>query len=191
MVSVARFVGCCQLCGHEQKLPGDVLAAHGYTVRWGFFSGTCMGSGHLPFELSKDLIENAIAGALLQAEGLEKEAADLQKPATDPKATCRVHRTQQQSKHGEKPGYAWIKGQIESRPPRHGMQYVVIDDNGQEFYVHKGDYTATTALDAATYNNGLYSHSLMIRATQLREYAAWQSERVKNWMPQPLRPIKK
>jgi len=188
MATAATHKGCCQVCGHEQKLPGELLSKHGYTVRWGFFSGTCPGSRHLPFEVSTDLIDGAIASALSQADDLEKQAADLQRPAIEPMATCRVYRTSQHCQYGEKPGYVWVKGKIEPRSPWHGMRFVVITDNGREFYVHAAGYNDTER-DVATHNNRQYAESLLKRAAQMRDYAAWQEDRIKDWKPQPLRPI--
>ena len=52
----ATHEGSCQICGRQQKLPGNVLSKHGYTTRWGFFSGVCPGASYEPFEVSCDLI---------------------------------------------------------------------------------------------------------------------------------------
>src|SRR4051794_30940036 len=62
----ATHTGHCQVCGSFQKLPAGVLSKHGYTTRWGFFSGICNGAGHLPFEQSCDLICAAIKSAEAQ-----------------------------------------------------------------------------------------------------------------------------
>jgi hypothetical protein len=63
--------GHCQLCGALHKLPGDVLADHGYTVRWGFFQGVCAGAGSLPYEAS--------CGALVSAaSSVQADIANLQ-----------------------------------------------------------------------------------------------------------------
>ncbi len=64
----ATHSGTCQVCGRTQKLPSGNLSLHGYTTRWGFFNGTCHGAKAQPFELSKDLIEEAILRALTYAE---------------------------------------------------------------------------------------------------------------------------
>lgn len=187
-MAAATHKGCCQICGRGQKLPGGRLSRHGYTVQWGFFAGICPGSGHLPFEQSKDLIEDANASALKEASRLDASAVDLQKPAGEPQATCHVYRQQAQCRQGEKAGYMWIKGRIERRPPRQGQFFVVITDQGQEFYIHSLSYR-DTELDAATYQNSQFAKTLQTRAAQMREYAAWQEDRIKNWEPQPLRPI--
>lgn len=55
----------CQLCDREQaaNVKSANLAKHGYTKRWGFFSGTCPGSGHQPYEYSADLIPARLVAA--------------------------------------------------------------------------------------------------------------------------------
>jgi hypothetical protein len=61
MKDKATHYGTCQLCGSFQKLPGGVLASHGYNISWGSFVGTCHGSGRAPFEQSKAYVEAEIA----------------------------------------------------------------------------------------------------------------------------------
>ena len=60
MKNKSTHYGTCQLCGSSQKLPSGVLAQHGYQIHWHQFSGICQGSGHLPFEQSKDVAEKQI-----------------------------------------------------------------------------------------------------------------------------------
>jgi hypothetical protein len=44
--------GTCQACGHVQAVDNvsGLVAKHGYTVTWGYFNGTCQGSGKRPAE---------------------------------------------------------------------------------------------------------------------------------------------
>jgi hypothetical protein len=63
MKTKATHYGTCQLCGSLQKLPNGVLASHGYQVDWNQFHGICSGSGHPPFEQSKDLATETVRGA--------------------------------------------------------------------------------------------------------------------------------
>ena len=191
MSAAATHVGHCQVCGNEQKLPGGKLAKHGYSVQWGFFSGVCQGSGHDPFEVSKDRIDAAIQRALVESGELEDRAIALDRPATEPVATCRVYRSQRECQNRfERPGYVWITGRIEPRPPRHGMRFVVVDDSGREFYVHT-ERASDSPLEAATWNNQMFAREVIARSRKLREYAAWQRERIEAWEPQPLRPLRK
>lgn len=67
----ATKIGTCQLCGSAQKLPNGRLAKHGYTIAYGWgFNGVCDGSGHLPFEVSKDYAEATLISAKTRLENL-------------------------------------------------------------------------------------------------------------------------
>jgi hypothetical protein len=69
MKNKATHIGTCQLCGCTQMLPNGRLAKHGYTVEYGWgFSGTCIGSGELPFEVSKDFIVKVVADTQKQID---------------------------------------------------------------------------------------------------------------------------
>lgn len=57
-----KHLGTCQICGAKQVVTmHNEIAKHGYTVQngWGFV-GTCRGSGHTPYELSKDYIPTVV-----------------------------------------------------------------------------------------------------------------------------------
>lgn len=187
-MSKAKYQGTCQICGSLQKLPNGVLSLHGYDVRWGFFNGTCPGARHLPFEQSKDLIEDAIARAQAQAIAAGLHAVDLDKPATEPRATCQIYREKHQCRTYEKAGYALVTGRIEKREPRHGLRYVVIADDEREYYVH-GDTHTGDKLTVASYNNRQFAKKRRIDAQLHRDYAEWQARRIANWMPSELTPV--
>jgi len=68
----ATHYGECQLCGRKQRLPNSVLAKHGYAVQWNTFQGVCPGSGHAPYELSRDLLE--VQAVLQEARLIEQRA---------------------------------------------------------------------------------------------------------------------
>lgn len=55
----ATHYGTCQVCGSVQKADRHTnrLAAHGYTLAYGWQSGSCSGSHQLPYEVSKDYLE--------------------------------------------------------------------------------------------------------------------------------------
>jgi len=48
----ATHNGTCQICGNEQAVnaKSGKISKHGYTVEWGYFEGTCPGSGELPLQ---------------------------------------------------------------------------------------------------------------------------------------------
>jgi hypothetical protein len=60
-MSKATNNGTCQVCGRVQAAIGDAtMAKHGYTVQWGFFSGTCAGSDRAPIEHSHNYTDRTI-----------------------------------------------------------------------------------------------------------------------------------
>lgn len=188
MGAQATHVGECQLCGRTQKLPDDRLAKHGYSIRWGCFIGVCTGSGHLPFEQSKDLLEDAIANALKDADDLDIQSEPLNQPATSAITNCLVYRDHNQCFGREKPGYIWVFGEIVIREPKHGNKFRVLatkDERVMEYSLNTGMY-AENVLEAATENNRQWARVLTVRAKQLRSYAAWQRRRADNWEPKPI-----
>lgn len=74
----ATHQGSCQVCGRLQKLPDGVLAKHGYNVTFGFFNGTCWGSGHKPFEKAFDLVQKSVNLATEQRDRLLQAVAELE-----------------------------------------------------------------------------------------------------------------
>ena len=75
----ATQIGTCQICGSVQKLPNGRLAKHGYTVEYGWgFNGVCNGSGRLPFEISKEYAESALASSKTSLENLVTPSEELE-----------------------------------------------------------------------------------------------------------------
>lgn len=55
--------GTCQVCGNVQAVgskQGRPLSLHGYTVDWGYFSGTCSGSKRQPLELDRSVLDASV-----------------------------------------------------------------------------------------------------------------------------------
>ncbi len=57
----ATHNGTCQCCGRVQAIQNGGLAKHGYTVDYGFFNGTCSGSGQLPLEQDDSILIDTVA----------------------------------------------------------------------------------------------------------------------------------
>src|SRR6185369_7276388 len=89
----ATHSGSCQICGRVQKLPGDVLSKHGYTTRWGFFSGTCPGSGYRPFEVAFDRIQLSIDNVKAQIAGIEREIVAMNAAPVENVAPFQAYRS--------------------------------------------------------------------------------------------------
>ena len=58
----ATHRGCCQICGksHKVNVKTGLLAEHGYTIDFGYFSGSCAGSHQLPINVSVDFLKSEL-----------------------------------------------------------------------------------------------------------------------------------
>lgn len=77
----ATHNGTCQLCGRVHAYnESRGLAKHGYTVEWGYFSGTCHGSGRQPLEIDRSVLDSTLqAWAERAAAWRAVKANDVQK----------------------------------------------------------------------------------------------------------------
>lgn len=189
----ATHFGHCQACGSRQKMPGGVLALHGYTTRWGFFSGICPGSKHNPFETHTDLIEKFAADAAASAAALRAEADALDAPATEPSgwfeqyipATWQDRQSQRIWKQVE------LVADADGRASFVYDKVVSVGGNRREekgvvgrpnvYGVDTRDLLAT-----ATAMNRSRAAYLRNEAKKRDEYVAWQTARVAAWKPEAL-----
>lgn len=77
----STHLGECQICGSQQCLPNGKLAKHGYNVEYGFFSGVCCGSGYLPFEQEKRILERVVESIERDANAASKYISMMQDEA--------------------------------------------------------------------------------------------------------------
>jgi len=200
----ATHDGTCQVCGSFQKLPGNVLSKHGYTKEWGFFNGVCWGAGHKPFEVSKDLIEQAIARATENLEETRKESAELKagKLAEGNKAFAHVYHESMSRR--TRSGYSWDLVTVlaedktsTSDPDFKWTKYYYETENArrQRMEAHEihngyyGEHSEPHSLDTVRVSmNVKYAESVLDkRASQLVDYINWQRERIKDWKPTALK----
>lgn len=187
----ATHTGTCQVCGAEQKLPGGTLSLHGYTVRWGFFSGTCRGAGHLPFELSKDLIESAIANAQAIAAGL-RQGADALDADTTPAAVW-VHEYRPATWENRTSAHVWRLIPLAELDVRtygtertyYELRYVNSATKRTE---RVGDMEASVN-EAAHKANTRRATAMRREAADADQYVTWQQGRIADWQPQALKAI--
>lgn len=194
--SKATHQGTCQVCGASQKLPGGRLSTHGYTVRWGFFSGICQGSGHLPFEESCDLIRAAIERASAQLKAVREFQAELRKPATEPKAYVSQ----------------WVSGDRYNKSCYVSyLSPICVEEvkysDGDGFYIkcsyfqQKGSkevgkraeiqtYGEKSVLEVCSKLNARHADAQENIARQLEQYIRWQIGRVTNWKPGKVKALK-
>jgi hypothetical protein len=192
----ATHKGYCQGCGADQMLPGGVLSKHGYTVEWGFFSGTCPGSNWKPFETHTDLIERFIAGAEEKKAEAEAFIARLQAPPTKARGWVHVYRTRR-NRH-EHSGYFWHEVDFAMRQEKHDSKprayYVHPDqpDMWRDCYRHgiDVDYTVENPgiLDYVAVANARKAADVATEVEKIQRYIDWQRRRLAEWKEQPLRP---
>ena len=167
----AMHYGHCQVCGARQKLPGGRLAKHGYTTRWGFFSGVCRGSGERPFETHTDVIDAAIFGAGYAAQTMRAEAKELRDRPPTGKAWRLV-------RGGGRIAAGWTEGALSATEDGR----VVTWESGGSVtrLVTLGIYERdVVAVERAM--NETRARYLENEALKRDEYAAWQQERIAHW----------
>ena len=181
----AKTKGTCQCCGRVQKLPGDRLAKHGYTTRWGFFSGVCRGSGYLPFELSTDQVARYVRESQDAILGIEEDIAGLASETSVAWVNEYVRGA----------GYRWIRVNVfaEKWRPNPASDY-----EAERYYYHAaqhGEEPKKVFLTVYSFTNlfevvkGLNDKRINLLRSQIadhRRYIAWQQERIANWAPSEL-----
>ncbi len=71
--------GICQICGREQAVrPNGTIAHHGYTIRDGWFDGTCPGQQHKPLQVDKSETERQIKLITAELPEIEKRIQKIQ-----------------------------------------------------------------------------------------------------------------
>lgn len=177
----ATHNGHCQICGSVQKLPASRLSKHGYTVKWGFFSGTCPGSDGKPFEVSTDLIERAIVNATQAREVALAQAASLRA------MTGTTGYVLERVKGDIYADRRWQETEVSMRTLEHrpdiSIPCYVLDGKRKDLHM-----TGTPETIAAELRNS-YARTFDERAADLQRYIDWQRERVASWQPGELQPI--
>jgi hypothetical protein len=174
----ATHRGTCQKCGALQKLPAGRLSKHGYTTKWGFFSGVCNGSHELPYEQSCDLIKGYINWAYDEKLRLLTWAVELETPATEPKAWVHDYNVQSGRRY-------WRQAEIIIGPYGYA-QYLGEDGKAKNA---AGPFTKDV-LGLASNLNRTRAYSIRREVAELDTYIKWQTERVTSWAPVELKPIK-
>jgi hypothetical protein len=177
----ATHRGSCQICGNVQKLPDGVLSKHGYTKQWGFFSGTCPGSGWRPFEVAFDRIQGAITDTRQAVARLEAEAAALRTaPVELPAATAPFH-----DYNGRLGGYVESTVTVYADAER-SVRFVLPSGR-----IEPGSrYSCFGPVEAAVVKLREQRCGRIARAVGQREqYIAWQEQRIREWAPAELQPV--
>jgi hypothetical protein len=196
MTKKATHRGECQVCGRLQKLPGDRLSLHGYTVMWNVFNGTCWGAGHLPLEVDKTLVVEAIARVELQKRNLVAYVA-AERARTGVGGWVHVFVPNMRTGRGS---YEWRRIEFYAGVAHPGNpDYVPIMCKGEHVkpdtaYRHnlgRGLYGENNTPEAhAAQSREEYAKSVDREIEQLTRYINWQTDRLKVWQSRPLAPVK-
>jgi hypothetical protein len=196
----ATHYGHCQICGSRQLLPRTVLAKHGYTTRWGFFSGVCPGSGSLPFEQATNLIEDSIARAQREAFNLRASAITLRGTSTGSTTWVTVYDAATWTDRSSRTRWVEVElteevrtvtGYVGEAVTFSQFHYTVearqTDGSLKAKAKTLDTYGAVKTLaEAVAFGNGKRADYLDGQAAQYDSYATWQRERIANWAPTAL-----
>ena len=74
----AKYWGVCQICGKEHKvdIKTGLLAEHGYTVEYGYYQRSCVGSAQLPLNVSVDFLRKEYDKVAKDLENLASRKDD-------------------------------------------------------------------------------------------------------------------
>tara|TARA_R100000306_G_C4361721_1_gene135595 strand:+ start:245 stop:757 length:513 start_codon:yes stop_codon:yes gene_type:complete len=166
------------------------MAKHGYTVSWGFFSGTCQGSDALPFEQDCSLVAEAIRGSEVRRDYLAKRVSELRADTRPAKA----HATFWVRGKGYQSAWVPTDAIVVAEPGQHSGQWVapVTGDCGTVYEAAFGyknhTYGSTTAVEAAYEANVRLAEDIERKdLASAQQYIAWQTSRLAGWTIQPLR----
>lgn len=196
MAQKAEFSGTCQGCGHHQKLPKGKLSLHGYTVEWGFFSGTCDGARELPYEQSCEYCKTCVVRATKHREDVLKAAANYRRPITEPVVDSMEFQVGRDAKH--RPVVRTFHNvRIERGTNKYGREVftatVEVDGESKTFDLSNGSlgyqHEIKTTLQAAQYFQERLAKGCDQRANQIQSYINWQQKRIDDWKLQPLKPV--
>lgn len=174
--------GECQLCGHVQKLPGERLAKHGYTKRWGFFSGQCPGSHREPYEISCALIEARIPE-------IERQLAQTIEASREVRADREIVRFEQRVRNHNRGTFSYVErsASVAHCSFASGEFLAPVGEETVRIDSYQLGY-ARDVEAAVAYLNGRAADRLDRTVAQLAQYLAWCRERVGSWKLKPLRP---
>lgn len=193
----ATHKGTCQVCGCTQKLPSGRLSTHGYTVKWGFFSGTCHGTNALPFELDCSLIAASVASAEAQLVGTKNSIASLLSGAHADEHGAAWFNTFVEASHSYRWEWCHVFGtevkfsdgvgsyttfsRTTKFTPRSKFDVTPEGHRKIQTYIHR-----STVADVVSGANSAYVQQVLApRVAQLEEYIRWQTGRIASWAPHP------
>jgi hypothetical protein len=199
IMAKATHYGICQVCGSRQKLPKGVLAKHGYSVEYGFFNGVCFGAHHLPFEQSKDLVDQDIKRCNAEIQRI----SDWAKLIRECEDKIWIHEYRAATWERRQSFYVWVEHNVANVEIDHHVKY----KNGAgkndriDYYLVGADCSQIYALNEGPerdelrkklvirHMNNQRAQSLEAIIRSLENHITWQEIRIKDWEPKALDPI--
>lgn len=187
----ATHTGTCQVCGATQKLPGCRLSTHGYKVIWNRFNGQCPGTGALPFELDKNLVEDSIRWAEEDVANLTRRAAELKADTNPTQIRFKVYTYIGRQRVGQ---WVTVNTADDLQPDWYiGGLWDLGGKLGKERAQHAwyGGFGETEAANKYHAFNLAEARTLEHEAKQTQAYADQQKRRIEGWKPRPeaLQPV--
>lgn len=187
----ATHRGTCQACDRVQMLPGGRLAKHGYTKRWGFLSGTCIGSHREPLEVSRDLVTKCIARSENTVVNLQRQREEIL--ASETRAWKRIY-DQAGNRYEWRPGTVAVHEQDFSDGSKlHGFTWT--DASPKTLACPLREHINTSLQDHDVVSVIKKLNSNYVKNVTNRDinrhilYIAWQRKRHADWLPKPLLPV--
>ena len=184
----ATHMGMCQICHAGQKLPKGHLSIHGYTVKQGWFHGTCEGSRHLPIEQSFDLVQKSIDTTKLAITATENKMNEVENSTDTYYYTKQINRKTEQR--------IYVETIIDKSNPtlhRNGEEELwTVTLERLDIYSRSIHYrTATKRIGACHVqaSKKSYMSHLEYRIRDMHAYIAHQTSAIENWEPKPLTAI--
>jgi len=200
--------GTCQICGSRQAVNNNtgMIAKHGYTTRWGFFSGTCRGSDNLPLQVSCDMVQASADDAFRVGTQLTNKAVELDNqtgtegfynvyiPATwscrkSKRVWIRVTFVEVENQHG--------RTEVRMVPNSEDVIRFKLEDNREcnemeTDSIHRFGFYGVrqTCEQYAKETRTKRAVAYCNEAKQYFEYYSHQNEVVKNWAPSELIAVK-
>ena len=181
----ATHTGHCQICNNIHKVDPTtgLLADHGYTVKYGFFMGSCYGARFQPIETSRNRIQDAITDAqqyvAIKNEKIDRLQSEENRTVYLDMYIKRLHKRKN------------VCGKLTER----NNQFVIVFSAGDaleqypEGMEYCTNYSNTSIYDQVQLINRLYVTGLQNNVSMTLEHIERLKNRYDHWKPGKLAPV--
>lgn len=135
-IQAATHRGNCQICGHQQHVMGAVLAKHGYTVTFGFFSGTCYGSGQKPIQTQRSMTDDTIKQLGSYAADCDSSAAKLRSGSVHPTRILTGQKFNRDTHKYEPVFIDWADGTLDQQTKAQAIALAEVESDARHARSH-------------------------------------------------------